>query len=242
MTQSVVTRSLGKRFGPKWAVAHVDLDLDAAQGLLLVGDNGSGKTTLLRLLAGLFRPTLGTVEVFGHPPHKPASPALGRMTLVAHQGYLYDALTPFETLLFWSRLRGAKPSGKELERLLEEAGLAADRDTPVRGFSAGMRKRLSILRLRIERPELVLLDEPFAALDAGGRAWLSGVLADLKGEGSALIVASHDPRRAAPLCDRAVRMSRGQLVWQGSPAEAVPGMPDRNHGRDDPQIPTGGQA
>ncbi len=216
MNPSVVTSNLAKRFGHKWALAHVDLEVEAGQGLLVVGDNGSGKTTLLRLLAGLLLPTLGKVEIFGAPPQEPGSGARARLGLVGHQGYLYDALSPLETLEFWNRLAGGARSPADLEALLDQAGLAADRNRRVGGFSAGMRKRLSILRLHLEKPDVVLLDEPFSALDEAGRGWLLGTLADLRRGGATLIVASHDPERAAPLCDRAIRMDQGQVIWQGA--------------------------
>lgn len=206
---------LGKRFGHKWALAHVDLEVAAGRGLLVVGDNGSGKTTLLRLLAGLLLPTLGKVEILGSSPQQPDSGARSQLSLVGHHGHLYEALTPFETLAFWNRLGGRGKSAADLEDLLAEAGLAADRDTRVSGFSAGMRKRLSISRLHLENPQVVLLDEPFSALDEAGREWLLGTLSRLREGGATLIVASHDPRRAAPLCDRAIRVERGQIVWQG---------------------------
>ncbi|MCH7665540.1 MAG: heme ABC exporter ATP-binding protein CcmA [Acidobacteria bacterium] len=216
MTPSVITRSLGKRFGRKWALAHVDLEVAAGQGLLVVGDNGSGKTTLLRLLAGLLLPTLGEVEILGSSPQQPGSEARSHLSLVGHQGFLYEALTPLETLALWNRLGGRRKSVAELENLLAEAGLAADRDTRVSGFSSGMRKRLSLTRLHLENPRVVLLDEPFTALDQAGREWLLSTLSRLRADGAALIVASHDPQRAAPICDRAIRIERGQISWQGS--------------------------
>jgi len=222
LTPSVRTSGLGKRFGHKWALSHVDLEIDAGEGLLVVGDNGSGKSTLLRLLAGLLLPTLGTVQIFGSSPQKPGSGARRHLALVGHQGYLYEALTPFETLAFWNRLQGGRRSSADLEALLAEAGLAADRDTRVSGFSAGMRKRLSIARLHLETPRVALLDEPFSALDSAGRHWLLDTLAKLRAEGTTLVIASHDPQRAVPLCNRAIRIEHGQIAWQGSPSEAGP--------------------
>ncbi|MFQ5526292.1 MAG: heme ABC exporter ATP-binding protein CcmA [Thermoanaerobaculia bacterium] len=225
MAISVLTTDLGKRFGKKWALAHVDLEVPAGDGLLVVGANGSGKTTLLRLLAGLLLPTLGKVEIFGSVPQDPGSEAREHLSLVGHQGYLYEALTPFETLEFWNRLCGGSKSSADLEALLEQAGLASDRDSRVGGFSAGMRKRLSICRLHLERPRVVLLDEPFSALDEAGRSWLLESLASLREGGATLIIASHDPERAAPLCNRAVRMDHGQIIWQG-PVSSVSGVND----------------
>ena len=219
MQPSVRAQALGKRFGKKWALAHVELEVAKGEGLLVVGDNGSGKTTLLRLLAGLLRPTLGSVEILGDAPQVAGGSARGKLSLVGHQGYLYDALTPFETLSLWNRLLGGGRSASDLERLVAEAGLAPDRDSRVHGFSAGMRKRLSLTRLRLEEPRVVLLDEPFSALDKAGRLWLKTMLLELREGGSSLLIASHDPDRAASLCDRSLRLEQGQIVWQGGVGE-----------------------
>lgn len=221
---AVRTEGLAKRFGRKWALAHVDLDVRQGEGLLIVGDNGSGKTTLLRLLAGLLRPTLGNVAVCGASPQRAGGRGRAGLSLVGHQGYLYDALTPIETVSLWDRLLGGGRSRSQLADLLDEAGLGADRDSRVHGFSAGMRKRLSLTRLRLEQPRVVLLDEPFSALDEAGRGWLGGMLDELRTSGAALLIASHDPERAKPFCTRGLRLEGGQIAWHGSAAEVgVPG-------------------
>ena len=224
---AVSAAGLGKRFGRHWALAHVDLEVPAGGSLLVAGANGSGKTTFLRLVAGLHRPTVGTLSVFGHDTREERLACRRRLTLVSHAGCLYDGLTPRETLRTWARL-GGRPIGEpEIEALLAEAELAARGDALIGGFSAGMRKRLTLLRTRIERPQLLMLDEPFSALDVEGRGLVSGWIREFTAAGGALLIASHDLERTAPLCDRAIILERGQQVWSGPASEAVRRRGDR---------------
>lgn len=226
---AVFAAGLGKRFGRRWALAHFDLELPAGGSLLVAGANGSGKTTLLRLIAGLHRPTVGRLQVFGHDTVEERLDCRRRLTLVSHAGCLYDGLTPRETLRIWARLggRSRSVSESEIESLLGEAQLAARADSLIDGFSAGMRKRLTLLRSRIERPRLLLLDEPFSALDVEGRSLVSGWIRGFTAAGGSLIIASHDLERTAPLCDRALILESGQRSWSGVAEEAIAHRGDR---------------
>lgn len=224
---AVSAAGLGKRFGRHWALAHFDLELPAGGSLLVAGANGSGKTTLLRLIAGLHRPTVGRLEVFGHDSVEERLACRRRLTLVSHAGCLYDGLTPRETLRIWARLGGRPVGESEIEDLLAEAQLAARADSLIAGFSAGMRKRLTLLRARIERPGLLLLDEPFSALDVEGRSLVSGWIRGFTAAGGSLIIASHDLERTVPLCERALILERGQRVWSGAAQDAIAHRGDR---------------
>ncbi len=212
-------RRLGRRFGRQWAVARVDLEAVPGEAVLLAGANGAGKTTLLRLAAGLYRPSHGELRVFGLDPTRDRLASRRRLTLVGHDSCLYPRLTPLETLEVWSRLGGRRDGRRRLEELLEEVSLTAARDRLVAGFSAGMKKRLSLLRARLEEPRLLLLDEPFAALDGAGQALVEDWIRDFRRRGRTVLLASHDRERSAALCDRAVLMDRGQIRWLGPAAE-----------------------
>lgn len=215
------TADLGRRFGRRWALAHVDLELPAGASLLLAGANGSGKTTLLRLLSGRLEASAGSLRVFGLDPRRQRGTVRSGLSLVAHHLSLYPRLTAVETLALWLRLGGESASEGRVEELLGEAGLEEHGDVEVGGFSAGMRKRLALVRVRIEKPRLLLLDEPFSALDSAGRAWLAEWLRALHREGVGLVIASHALEWAAPLCQRAVRLSAGQVVWRGAASELL---------------------
>ena len=214
----VVCTGLGRRFGTKWALAHVDLEIQPASVTLLAGANGSGKTTLLRIIAGLVRPTLGTVAVFGEDPRIATSYCRQRLSLVSHRGFLYPGLTALETLRLWSALLSHGRNEIDLLGLLDSVGLADDADSDTSRFSAGMRKRLTLLRVQLERPELVLLDEPFAALDPAGQTLIESWTRELAGRGTTVIMASHAINRARALCESAILLEQGQIVWSGDAA------------------------
>ncbi len=209
-------RGLGIRFGTQWALAHVDLDLEAGERLLLAGANGSGKTTLLRLIAGLRKPTAGELLVDGRNPSEERFGVRSTLSLVSHHDYLYDRLTAIETLRLWSSLCGERGGSGGLPDLLAELGLQDAADRQVAGFSAGMRKRLVLARSRLEDPRLLLLDEPFASLDPQGQTLIEGWIERFTGGGGTLIVASHAVERASRLCDRAILLEQGQVAWQGA--------------------------
>jgi heme exporter protein A len=196
-------------------LAHVELRLAAGDALLVAGANGSGKTTLLRLLAGRLAASAGSVRLFGLDPQRHGGAVRRELSMVSHSLSLYPRLTGAETLALWLRLGGEEAAPARVADLLAAAGLAGHGGVEVGSYSAGMRKRLALVRVRVERPRLLLLDEPFSSLDAAGRAWLAGWLRELRGEGVGLILASHTLEQAATLCDQAVRLSDGQIAWRG---------------------------
>ncbi len=219
-TVAVSGRGLGRRFGRRWALAHVDIEITRGEAVLIAGANGSGKSTLLQLVAGLFRPTQGTIEVFGRASHEQRRSVRRSLSLLAHDSYLYERLTARETVRLWASLVGRPRADSTITALLEEVGLADRSLGPVAGFSAGMRKRLSLLRVRLEEPKVVLLDEPFSALDTAGRRLVESWIEGLRAAGRTLLIASHSIERSARLCHRAMVLDEGQIVWRG-PAHAV---------------------
>jgi heme ABC exporter ATP-binding subunit CcmA len=215
-TLAVQTLGLGKRFGRQWALAHCDLQVRTGEVLLLAGANGSGKTTLLRLIAGLYKPTQGDMRIYGMDPTQERLACRRTLTLVGHDNYLYSQLTALEMIQVWTRLQGAELGEAAAVELLREVDLDDRRDTPVGGFSAGMRKRLTLLRTRLEEPQLVLLDEPFSALDAAGQNLIEKWVEGYRSAGKTVILASHNLPRSSRLCDRAILLQQGQMLWQGS--------------------------
>jgi heme exporter protein A len=217
---AVQTRDLGRRFGRRWALAHVNLEIPHGETLLLAGANGSGKTTLLWLVAGLYRASTGSLLVEGFDPRKERLACRRRLSLLSHHSFLYDRLSPLETLRIWARLLGRRAEDEELVALLREVELEEHRDQRVAGFSAGMRKRLALLRIKLEDPGLVLLDEPFAALDAAGQRLVEGWIETFRAQGTTVIMASHALERASRLCRTALFLHQGQISWQGPASEA----------------------
>lgn len=213
---------LGRRFGSRWALAHLDLTVEAGEVVFVAGSNGAGKTTFLRLAAGLYRPSAGEIRLRGLVPSRDRMACRRMVSLVSHDAFLYDRLTAAEMVGLWARLLGEPLSLAGRRELLATVGLAEAADSLVGGFSAGMRKRLALSRIRLEKPEIVLLDEPFSALDEAGKLLVEEWIRDARSRGLAVLLASHDLDRASALADRAVWFRQGQLFWSGAAAALPP--------------------
>ena len=216
MPPVIHTHDLSRRFGPRWAYARVDLEVAAGERLLLIGANGSGKTTLLRSLATLLRPTSGTMQLFGRDPRTDLSAVRKRLGFFSHKTGLYEDLSARDNLAVIARLSGRSVSRAKLAARLEAVGLE-DRPDPIRRYSAGMRRRAALAALLLPEPELILLDEPFSALDPTGVSQVADLISSIPGT---VVVTSHQVERAAALCDRAVLLQDGLMRWQGSADQA----------------------
>jgi len=177
----LTARNLSKRFGSKRVFARVDVSLEAGGFLLVTGPNGSGKTTLLRVLAGLAAPTSGELEL----------PSRELVGYLGHEPLVYRELTPLENLHLFGRIYRVPERAERVGMLLERFGLWDVRHERVGTFSRGMQQRLGLCRVVLHEPELLVLDEPFNALDAAGAELLDGVLAEER----TWVVATHEPER-----------------------------------------------
>ncbi|MFQ5690489.1 MAG: heme ABC exporter ATP-binding protein CcmA [Gemmatimonadota bacterium] len=223
---AIRARSLSKRFGWKWALRDVDLDVAAGSSLALVGPNGAGKTTLLRLTATFFRPSTGEVEVFGHSVRSEADAVRRRTGLLTASGVLYDDLTARENLRFATMMAGERPDLTRISAVLERVQLSEVADLRVRGFSTGMRKRLELARLLMRPLDLILLDEPYISLDVEGVALIDQILAQLRARGGTVVFASHKYGEAVRSADRIAALREGRLEAVGSPEDVAHALPE----------------
>ena len=184
-------RGLERRFGRRVVLRDIDLRVGDGDRVVLVGPNGSGKTTLLRLLAGVLRPTAGTVRHDGIDPATPRGRA--GLALVAHDAPAYPELTVREHIDWWVRVHGATPPRHDV---VDDAGLGRLADRSAGELSRGQRQRLAIAMALAVQPTTLLLDEPSTALDEDGRAWMTDRALRL---GATLVVATHEPGLAAAL-------------------------------------------
>jgi ABC-type multidrug transport system ATPase subunit len=198
-----------KRYGGLFALRGVSLDVAEGEALALAGRNGSGKTTLLRIAARLVRPSAGAVRFTWNGDADCANP---RMGFVAHATMVYDELTAEENLLLFARLQGMDAPEKLVKNLLREVGLGERGESLVRTFSRGMRQRIAIARALLQRPQILLLDEPATGLDPEGVAWLAETLRALRDDGCTLLMSLHGESGIAALATRAVRLDAGAVV------------------------------
>jgi len=184
-------RKLGRTFGTKRVIRDLDLDVPRGGFLLVTGPNGSGKTTLLRLVAGLLIPTAGELEV--DVPRE-------RVGFLGHEPLVYRELTALENLDLYGRLYRIPERRERIGMVLERFGLWDVRNQRADSFSRGMLQRLALCRTLLHDPDLLVLDEPFNALDAEGVELLDRELTERRA-GATFLVATHDPERLAPLAD-----------------------------------------
>ena len=192
----LTARRLGKRYGEKRVLRGVDLELPRGGFLVVTGPNGSGKTTLLRICAGLAQPTEGTIE---------RSVTRGQVGYLGHEPLVYRELTALENLELYGRLYRVPERRERIGMLLERFGLWEARHDRVASYSRGMTQRLALCRVLLHEPELLVLDEPYSALDEAGAALLDAQLAELRGERTFLL-STHDPARVEPLASGALAL------------------------------------
>ncbi len=182
-------RAVERRYGHRRALRPLDLDLERGGFLVVTGANGSGKTTLLRLVAGLAAPTGGELEV---------EATRGELGFLGHEPLLYRDLTALENLDLYGRLYRVRERRERIGMLLERYGLWDVRAERVASYSRGMTQRLALCRALLHEPALLVLDEPFTALDTEGAELLDRQLAELSGTATVLLT-THDPARVDPL-------------------------------------------
>ena len=224
-TLALDATGLSRGYGRRWALAGLNLRMKPGGSLLVAGSNGAGKTTLLRLLATTLRPTAGTLRIFGLDPVRKPLEVRRRLGLLSHRTHLYDDLTARETLSIAARLGRFGRDPARDDRLLERVGLSGRGDDVVRGFSAGMRKRLSFARLLLQDPDVVLIDEPYGQLDPSGFDFVDGLLAELLDAGKTLVVSSHRVDRSCHIVRSGLVLHAGKMAWVG-PAPDLPAALD----------------
>jgi heme exporter protein A len=180
---------LGKRYGFKRVLRDLDFELPRGGFLVVTGPNGAGKTTLLRLCAGLALPSAGTLEI---------EPERGRIGFLGHDPLVYRELTVLENLDLYGRLYHVPERRERIGMLLERFGLWEARRERAAALSRGQLQRLALCRAVLHKPELLILDEPFAGLDSEGAELLDRELAGMRGQRT-LLVATHEAERVASL-------------------------------------------
>ena len=208
----IEARGLDKTFGSAPILRGVNLAVRPATAAMVIGRNGAGKSTLVRILAGLSAPTAGEALLFGAPSRTLEPAARRRFALVTHQSFLYPNLSARENLEFYADLYRVAEARAEIPRWLERVGLASAADTRVRTFSRGMEQRLTLARAMLARPDVLLMDEPFAALDADGVALVAALLREALARRCAVLLTAHQPLAIDGLKFELYEIERGRLL------------------------------
>jgi heme exporter protein A len=220
-----------KYYGDYPALRDIDFKVDDGACVALLGRNGAGKTTLLRIIAGLSRPARGQVRIAGDDVR--SQETRRRIGILGHGIAVYDELSAFENLKIFANLYGVPDPAKRAMEWLARTGLDRVKDGLVREFSRGMRQRLAVARAFLHEPKVLLLDEPFTALDDRAIAVLQGLLKSARDEGRTIIMSTHQLREALELASKVVLINRGHLGFEGPRTQEMlddPGWLYRNYG------------
>jgi len=210
---AVAVEGVWKFYGDFPALRDISLQADPGSCLALIGRNGAGKTTLLRIVAGFSRAGKGKVRILGSDPRE--AKTRSHMGFIGHGIAVYDELSAWENLLLFGKLYNLPNPRQSAEEWLERTGLARVRDGLVREFSRGMRQRLAVARAFLHNPSVLLLDEPFTALDDRAIAVLQSVLRDALARGGTIVMSTHQLREALELATHVSLINRGQIAFQG---------------------------
>lgn len=217
---AIVIENVIKQFGRFAALRGVSAEFDGGRLHAILGDNGAGKTTLLRALAGLARPTQGTISVFGKSPQA-ACRDIGYM---AHPSLLYDEMSGMENLRYFARLYGISGDGR-CEEAIRSVGLDPTLMRGVGQYSQGMRQRMSLARAILHDPTVLLLDEPFSNVDVHSAQEMVQLLKGMRDSGKTIFVVTHQAMLLEGIADEFLWMQAGQIVDRTASARSAPSLP-----------------
>jgi len=226
---AIQVEHLSKRYGAVLAVDDVSFAAPAGSTVGLLGGNGAGKTTTIAMLLGLLVPTSGRITVLGHDMARDRFAALARMNFSSPYVALPSRLTVRENMRVYGHLYGVARLDDRIAALARELDLGPILDRPAGQLSAGQKTRVALAKALINRPEVLLLDEPTASLDPDTgdlvRTWLEQYRTE---SGCTILLASHNMAEVERLCSHVVMLKQGKVVDRGSPDELL-----ARYGRDD---------
>ena len=218
MSAKVIVRDLRKSYGGLEAVRGVSFEIADGEIFGLIGPNGAGKTTTLECVIGLREPDAGSIEIGGIDALRRPQEAKGKIGAALQSTALQDKITPREALALFGSFYGRRSPADEL---IARFGLGEKADAPFDSLSGGQRQRLALALAFVNRPELVLLDEPTTGLDARSRRDLHGEILRIKAEGHTVLLTTHDIGEAEALCDRIAVIDKGRIAAIGATRDIV---------------------
>jgi ABC-2 type transport system ATP-binding protein len=218
----VAVEGLTKRFDKVVAVDGTAFKVARGETVALLGGNGAGKTTTISMLLGLLKPTAGSIHLFGLDLARHRYRLLARMNFSSPYVELPHRLTPRQNLMVFAKLYGIKDARTRIETLGRELDLEALMDRKVGSLSAGQKTRVALAKALINRPELLLLDEPTASLDPDTADWVRHYLERYQQQtGAAILLASHNMGEVERLAGQVLMMRKGKIVDRGSPDDLI---------------------
>ena len=220
---ALLLEGVTKRFGEAVAVDALSFAVRPGEVFGFLGGNGAGKTTSLRMVLDIIRPSAGRIEVLGRPPGRENSAELG---FLPEERGLYRSMTPIDTVSYFGRLKGmtAADAKREGRALLDRFGIAASRVT-VDKLSKGMAQKVQLATAVVNRPKLLMLDEPFSGLDPVNQGLLEDEIGRAKAGGATVVFSTHVMQHAERLCDRLLLLARGRKLFEGTQDEARAQLP-----------------
>lgn len=219
--------NLGKQFDQVWAVDNLSLRVPAGSLFGLVGPNGAGKTTTLSMCTGLLRPTCGQVRIWGHDVWSDPTAAKARFGVLPDGLRLFDRLTGLELLTLVGRLRGLDAGVVETRThgLLDALGLSGDAGKLVCDYSAGMTKKIGLACALVHNPRLLILDEPFEAVDPVSGQAIRQILHEVVAGGGTVVLSSHVMELVESMCDAVAVVAQGRILAAGTLEQVRRGRP-----------------
>ena len=216
---AIDVKNLSKRFNGFQALSDVSFSVEEGETFGFLGPNGAGKTTTIRILTGISYPSEGTATIFGRDIVRETIAARRLMGIVPETSNIYDDLTAWRNLMFSAELYGIGRSVREARGrdLLELFGLWGRRNDRARGFSKGMKRRLTIAMGLINRPRLLFLDEPTSGLDVQSNLIIRDVIRDLNSEEVTVFLTTHNIEEANLICDRVAIINKGRIAAIDAP-------------------------
>lgn len=225
---AITVAGLAKTYGDVQAVAGIDFIVPQGSVTALLGGNGAGKTTTIAMLLGLLKPSAGSITVLGTDMLRNRHAVLPRLNFSSPYVDLPHRLTVRQNLRVFAQLYDVPEPKQRIAQLAQKLDFTALLDRPAGALSAGQKTRVALAKALINRPELLLLDEPTASLDPDTADWVRGLLEDYRAErGATILLASHNMAEVERLCDQVLMMKQGRIVDRGTPAELI-----ERYGRD----------
>ena len=215
-----------KRFDQTLAVDDLSFSVEPGTVFGFLGGNGAGKTTSLRMVLDIIRPTSGKIQVLGRAPGRANAPEIG---FLPEERGLYRQMTALDTIAYFGRLKGMTPADAKREgaSLLDRFGLAANSKQTVDKLSKGMAQKVQLATALVNRPKLLILDEPFSGLDPVNQGLLEDEIRNMSAAGATAVFSTHVMQHAERLCDRLLLLGKGRKKFEGTLEEARAELPAR---------------